>query len=96
MATHYEWDVEEVASNGDIEEHNHVESYAQARRLADYLNGTGQRADVVLVRDDDRKRAWAYIENGVLPESFEDAMGAAYYKVPKAYHTEVAAWSAAE
>lgn len=94
MSVRYEWDVEtcldmDSEGNEDIVDHNHTESYAEA--LADFKQpaeeGTFKR--IVLVRDDDKCRSWAYMEEGKLPEYFEDAYNQETVKVPKRFHDEV-------
>ncbi len=99
MTVSYEWDVETVQAAetqeyaaGDILEHSHSDSYAESlnevRTFAPH-DGTGYR--IVLVRDDDAGRSWAYMEDGKLPEFFEDAYGVETAKVPQRFHKEVAA-----
>lgn len=91
MTVFYEWDCEHVTADEyeDIQEHQHTETYAEAVRFAaEPQEGCFTR--VVLVRDDDDRRAWAYVEDGKLPEFFEDANGVEYRRVPKRFHAEVA------
>lgn len=96
MTVVYEWDVEETADcdsaqyeQGEIIEHYHCGSYAEAVRYAVEQRKLGGRWEIVLVRDDDDRRAWAYIgEDGLLPEYFSDADGRDYRKVPKRFHEE--------
>lgn len=98
MTVRYEWDVETVADgdsaeneDGEILDHNHCESYAEARRIADMEPEDGTRHVIVLVRDDDEGRSWAYLdEDGKLPEYFEDAYNQPVRKVAKKFHEEVA------
>ena len=85
----YEWDVETVDEYGDIE-HEHCASYADCLRLMDEPAPEGCRYDVVLVRDDDYERSWAYMENNKLPEYFKDVYGRRVVKVPKRFVAEVA------
>lgn len=92
MAISYEWDIEEVDENGDIQDHDFHES----------IEGFGvrptvdeQRYFLVLVRtsgtidDGVIDRTWAYAtrNGGVLglPESFENGI-----RVPKRYQEELA------
>ena len=90
MTVYYEWDVEEVDQHGDIQDHNHSETYAEAKKFYAMPPGNpGMTSRIVLVRDDDKCRAWAYMENGTLPEHFEDANGVEVAKVPKRFHDEV-------
>ena len=99
MTVKYEWDVETQAvgdsdanEHGDILEHEFCDSYAEAlRTIAAFPAESGERRIIVLVRDDDVCRAWAYMEEpGVLPEFFADAYGNEDAKVPKSFHDEVA------
>ena len=88
MTVSYEWDVEVVdAETGDILEHNH------ANRLVDHWPITGANERLVLVRDKYdyfvHDREWAYVENGKLPEYFEDGLGRQGAKVPKRFHKEL-------
>jgi hypothetical protein len=95
----YEWDVETVQevesaeyAAGDILEHDHSETYAKAAHtIKTFTPDNGTSYQIVLVRDDDNGRSWAYMEGGILPEYFEDAYGAEVAKVPKRFHAEVAA-----
>lgn len=94
MTVYYEWDVEEVDEHDDITDHNHTTSYAEAKRINDLSSDAGTTSRIVLVRDDDNTRtgcrSWAYLEDGELPEYFEDAHGVEIAKVPKRFHAEVA------
>lgn len=80
----YEWAIETFDEYGDVTEVDHHDKFPG-------LPPAGQ--DVVLVRDriaDDEnleERTWAYIENGKLPERFDNGRT----KVPKRFHAEVAA-----
>lgn len=93
----YEWDVEIVADgdtveheDGEVLEHDHCGSYAEAKRKAAETPPEGCRYVIVLVRDDDKCRAWAYLEDGKLPETFTDGLGHEYRQVPKRFVDEVA------
>lgn len=98
MAVHYEWDVEtqaaletEANEAGEVLDHNHCKSYSEAMRAASKQPGQpGEQFVIVLVRDDDDRRAWAYVEDGKLPEWFHDADGNDYAKVPQRFVQEVA------
>ena len=97
MAVHYEWDVEEQAARataqveaGEVLEHWHSATYSEAAQHAASEPAPDVVHVVVLVRDDDNCRAWAYMEDGKLPEYFEDAYGQPHAKVPKRFHAEVA------
>lgn len=90
MATIYEWCVEHVCGD-EVLEHYHQESYAECLVfITDFSLPSGSELHIVLVRDDDKCRSWAYIEDTVLPERFTDAYDRPVAKVPKRYHTEVA------
>jgi hypothetical protein len=80
MSVRYEWDVELVTAvetaeheAGEVIDHNHVESAAAALAFAAGGAGEGFAYSIVLVRDDDNGRAWAYVEDGKLPTHFTDA-----------------------
>lgn len=94
MTVYYEWDVEEVDEHDDIQDHYHSETYAAAKAIHELPNiEDGHISRIVLIRDDDNTRtgcrAWAYLEDGKLPEYFEDAHGVEIAKVPKRFHDEV-------
>jgi|688.fasta_scaffold335079_2 hypothetical protein len=98
MTVTYEWDVEthavgdsEANENGDILEHEFCNSYAEAlRTITTFPAETGERRVIVLVRDDDVCKAWAYMDGGKLPDFFADAYGNEDAKVPQRFHSEVA------
>jgi hypothetical protein len=91
MQVRYEWDVETIDAYGDVQEHAHHTSYAMClRELALTHVAAGDTRVVVLVRDDDRCRSWAYVEAGQLPEYLEDAYQRPVARVPKRYIEEVA------
>ena len=97
MAAHYEWDVETqavgdsgTAENGDVLDHDFCSSYAEAvRNLANDPPQSGEYKVIVLIRDDDICKAWAYMEDGKLPDFFADAYGNEDAKVPQRFHAEV-------
>lgn len=102
MPVAYEWDVETQVTyddrndidSMDVLDHQHVNSYKEAKLVAagtpePHEEGTVTH-HIVLVRDDDEGRAWAYLEDGVLPEFFMDADGKNTTRVPKRFHEEVA------
>lgn len=105
MTVFYEWDVEEVANEshisiggqeydeGDVIEHYFQLSLKGAHEFVEqYYSGDNglTRLDTVLVRDDDKGRSWAYLDdNGLLPEYFCNAWGHPVTKVPKRFHEEV-------
>lgn len=100
MAVYYEWDCEEVSdieqegyAVDDIIEHYHSRTYKEALAISQTTPPEGSRWDIVLVRDDDDRRAWAYMmdgEDGNPPEWFCDADGREYKRVPKRFFNEVA------
>ena len=97
MAVRYEWDVElqtAVASDdhdeGEVVDHMFCGDFARSKRMAATAPEAGYRYALVLVRDDDNMRSWAYVTDGVLPSHFSDAYGEQYAKVPQRYHAEVA------
>jgi len=71
-------------------DHRFCESYAQAKEIAALPTDDGTRNEIVLVRDDDYERSWAYIEGGKIPDHFTDANGCDCVKVPKRFNAEVA------
>lgn len=92
MGVYYEWDIEEVDENGDIQDHDFRD------KLKDFVVKPaidGDRYQLVLVRnvgDEDEglvDRDWAYAikcdGRWVLPEQFDGGT-----KVPKRYHEELA------
>ena len=101
MTVYYEWDVEEVANadmtscgqdfaKDDVMEHWHQISYKDCLEfIAENPPEQNVRYDIVLVRDDDDRRAWAYMSDGKLDDWCCDADGIEYRKVPKRYHDEV-------
>lgn len=94
----YEWDVETVAAvdsedyaEGDVVEHHHTASFAEAKQFAATEPDEGMEHRIVLVRDDDECRSWAYLkDDGTLPGAFEDAYSRRVAKVPTRFHFEVA------
>lgn len=94
MTVFYEWDVETVADgnsdsveDGEVLNHTFCASLKEAAALASTFPDAGYRYEIVLVRDDDR-RAWAYLEDGKLPQFFSDANGDDYSKVPARFVKE--------
>ena len=96
MTVIYEWDVETVETyedgDNDIHEHYHCETYGDAQRWAMRQPAIpGFTYEVVLVRDDDDRRSWAYVIDGKMPEYAEDADGRKWGKIPQRYIREVEA-----
>lgn len=98
MAVRYEWDVEvqTAAASDDYEEgevidHLFCKSFIGAMTTAAIDAGEDLKHVIVLVRDDDNQRSWAYLEDGKLPTHFEDAYQNQHGKVPQRFHAEVAA-----
>ena len=99
MAVTYEWDCETVADgdsaeydDGEILDHVHDSRLREVRAWADrYPCEPGRRYALVLVRDDDEGRSWAYVTEGTLPDRFTDAYGADAATVPQRFHREAAA-----
>lgn len=97
MAVTYEWAVETTTNvdtgeyeKGEILDVNHFDTFAEAKEHADGPCWAGCEEVLVLVRDTDSDRAWAYMVDGKLPTHFTDAYGRAVAKVPERYHREVA------
>jgi hypothetical protein len=95
----YEWDCETVGSidtdefaEGDVIEHAHAPTLRETLKWArEEPLEPGTRYEIVLVRDDNEGRSWAYLEeNGALPEYFLDAYDRRVAKVPKRFHAETA------
>lgn len=97
MTVQYEWDCETVADgdstnfeDGEVIDHAHGTSY---REVVEWSNRhpaePGFRHEIVLVRDDDEGRSWAYVQGGRLPHYFTDAEGADCAKVPQRFVREV-------
>ena len=98
MAVIYEWDVETVTAidsekyeENEVLDHHFCKSYREAMEVSKATPPDGCRFEIVLVRDDDKSRAWAYIVDGKLPKFAEDAYGNKWCLVPKRYHDEVMA-----
>lgn len=99
MAVQYEWDCETVADgdtttfeDGEVIDHAHGTSYQAVLEWSKrYPAEAGFRHQIVLVRDDEDGRSWAYVEDGKLPEYFTDAEGADCAKVPQRFVREVMA-----
>lgn len=98
MFTSYEWDIETIErqTDGDEEvlDHHHAErlsNYAARDYVAE--NEPYEYNVLVLVRDSDGERLWAYVDmtRYVLPRYFDDAWHEETgVKVPKRFHEEIA------
>jgi hypothetical protein len=85
MSITYEWDVELVDEDGEIQDHFHCGTYAEALSVHERVGGV-----IVLVRTDASGRQWAYVDDyGLLPEFFTDAFDIQQSAVPKRFHKEV-------
>lgn len=91
MTITYEWDCETVTDDEfeDVEDHYHSAKLADVLAYSKASPPTDCTHRVVLVRDDDDRRSWAYLEDGVLPSHFDDADGRRWGKVPARFHAEV-------
>lgn len=91
----YEWTVEFIDEHGDIVDSEFWDTYEQAMSHA--IPDAGCTVDIGVVRDRSTDeegqvcRSWAYLEDGKLPEYFENAYGRQIAKVPAKFHNEVAA-----
>lgn len=86
MVVWYEWDIEEYEGE-DIVDHNHADKFSELPKLK-------ENEKLVLVRNTEDSRLWAYVENNKLPEYFArpEADGNYYatdVKVPKRFHKEL-------
>lgn len=83
----YEWDVEEIDSDGDIIDHNHADklsSYKEIDGVLVLVRDVGNSRDGVI------DRSWAYVLGKKLPEYFTDTDEAKVAKVPQKFHDELA------
>ena len=93
MTVTYEWDIETVdPDTDDILDHRHADKLSELPKP-----GTNER--LVLVRDDDAGRSWAYVKNGILPNFFSipEADGNEYetaVAVPVRFEQEFNRWKA--
>jgi hypothetical protein len=84
MKKHYEWSIEEIDENGEIEDVD----------FADKLEDLGmptetQRLAIVLRTSngiDNLDTFWAYVNGGKLPVHFEDSS----HRIPEKFHMEIA------
>lgn len=90
MTTTYEWDIETVcAESNDVLDHNHRDRLNEypAEDLIHAINQDTEPGDtftrLVLVADSGT-RTWAYVDDGELPNQFEDGT-----RVPSAFRIEL-------
>jgi hypothetical protein len=99
MAVQYEWDIEtwSVGEDGENEvlDHDHRDKLSEfgIEELIRAINQDVEPGDtytrLVLVRDDDNGRSWAYVtDDGNLPEQFCDAYDRPVAKVPQRFIAE--------
>jgi hypothetical protein len=92
MTVIYEWDCEEVTADEfeDVVDHWHDDAFAAVLAQSKTEPTEGSAYRVVLVRDDDDGRSWAYLDDaGRLPEYFEDASFRKTARVPNRFVKEV-------
>lgn len=83
METRYEWCYETTDEHGDIlsgDFEDKLKDFQDNRKTSQLclVRNVGDEIDGV------QYRSWAYVENGKLPEYFEDG-----YKVPMRFHQEL-------
>ena len=86
MTVQYEWDIETVEAGTDPEvlDHYHHDKLAQtADTLGKWHPDAAHQILIVLVRDDDYGRQWAYIEAGRMPDQFDEGTA-----VPRRFQLE--------
>lgn len=77
MTIVYEWLAETIDEYGDVVQHEHAEKLVDIPDFVKDVDGRGART-ICLVKDvyDNASpiptRAWAYVENALLPEYFDD------------------------
>lgn len=87
MPATYEWDIE-TWEDDEVVDHDHRDKVHEfgGEKLTRAVAEDGYR--LVLVRDDDRGRSWAYVTNGELPTHFLDAYERPTAKVPARFVSE--------
>lgn len=87
MPVTYEWDIETWADD-EVIDHDHRDRVHDfgGEELTRAVAEDGYR--LVLVRNDDKGRSWAYVANGELPTHFLDAYEKPVAKVPARFVTE--------
>ena len=86
--TMYEWDIETINHDGEVEDH-YSEDKLRPDMALDAITYGNQRC-LVLVRNDADGRHWAHVQDGKLPEFFQCAYQRDTVRVPKRFHTELA------
>jgi len=87
---HYEWDVEETNSDGDVIQHWFQNSYADcAKFVREKTPGHDCFFLIVLVKIKDGDYGWWYVGAGDVWDVFHDANGSEFGKVPEKYKKEV-------
>jgi len=78
MTVEYEWDIETVESgvveldHAEIIDHYHHDKLSQTTDTLGFWHPVAaEQIRIVLVRDDDYGRQWAYIDGGVMPDEFD-------------------------
>ena len=93
MAVNYEWVIETLdgpdGPSVEIIDVDHADTLDEAAERV-RLNGL-EHYRIALVRDSERERAWAYIENGVLAMDLTDSGGAKIIAVPVRFRDQFTA-----
>ena len=103
MSVSYEWDMEEVDEHGDVADHSFADTLASSGFDRSELRPGRHEVegfDLVLVRDDDNDRVWAYCSliggKLVLQDCWNNGIQGAgdmpNWKVPQRFHKELARW----
>ena len=102
MPTYYEWRVEECTADDyeDADDLWFCDTYADAVEHQQSKTLDGYKRCICLNRrkfdpitEDLIDEQWAFIEDGKLPEFFDDCPETKAYKVPAKFHKEVADFS---
>ena len=92
MTVYYEWSAELVDADGDIGHAEYRATYKEIVPAAAGMEEAGHTVRIVLVRDDDNGKSWAYLGEelpGKLPWYFTDAMCCDVAKVPARFHSQI-------
>ncbi len=89
----YEWCYEIVDAHNDIIDSHFAERLADLGHLH-YWVENNERMDICLVRYEytnnmETDRHWAYIKDGILSNTFNDAYDNPIHKVPEKFHEEL-------